>query len=195
MNKTESKLNNSEEKQKVRKKESSQKIAEQRSLEDEEITNLQKENEVLKEKNLRLLADLDNQRKTHIKEIEKIIKYSCGRLLEQFLSFPDNCERAVQASQGYQDPKIKSFLNGFQMIFAEFQNTLKSQGVEEIKVKPLKDIYDSRIHHAIEVEENNDYPEGTVLQVFRKGYFYRQEVLRPAEIKISKRGSEKNKRV
>jgi molecular chaperone GrpE len=182
-----------EKEQKISEKENSQKVSEQKSVENEKFANLKKEIEVLKDKNLRLLADLDNQRRTHVKEIEKVVKYNCERLLEQFLSFPDNCERAIQASQNYQDPKIKNFLAGFQMIFTEFQNTLKNQGAEEIKVSPQKDVYNRKIHYAVEVEENNDYPEGTVLQVFRKGYLYHQEVLRPAEVKISKRGGEKSR--
>lgn len=177
-----------QQKEKKRKiNENEQKTAEQKPIENKEVANLKKEIEILKEKNLRLLADLDNQKKAHLKEMGKIIKYSNERLLEQFLSFPDNYERAIQASQSYQDPKIKNFLAGFQMIFTEFQNTLKNQGVEEIKVTPQKDLYDSKLHYAIAVEENNDYPEGTILQVFRKGYLHHQEVLRPAEVKISKK--------
>jgi len=174
-----------EEKVKKNKKESSQEITEQKP--NEEIANLKEQIEVLKDKSLRLLADLENQRKSHIKEMGKMIRYSCGKLLEKFLSFPDSYQRAIQAVQNVQDPKIKNFLTGFQMIFDEFQDTLKSQGVEEIKITPPKDVYESKFHHAVEVEENNNYPEGTILQVFRKGYFYHQEVLRPAEVKISKK--------
>ncbi|CAG8644861.1 4945_t:CDS:2 [Ambispora leptoticha] len=183
--------NSTPQKEKTRKaneKENNQKVAEQKSVENEEIAKLKKEIETLKENNLRLLADLDNQKKIHIKELGKMIRYSSGRLLEQFLTVPDNFERAIQASQNYQDPKIKNFLTGFQMIFTEFQNTLKNQGVEEIKINLQKDVYNEKLHHALEVEENNDYPEGTILQVFRKGYLYHQEVLRPAEVKISKKG-------
>src|SRR5438093_9936269 len=93
-----------EKKQKVNEKENDQKIAEQKPVENEEIANLKKEIKDLKEKNLRLLADLDNQKKIHIKEIEKMMRYSSSRLLEKFLFFPDNFERAIQTSQNYQDP-------------------------------------------------------------------------------------------
>ncbi|CAH1765661.1 306_t:CDS:10, partial [Entrophospora sp. SA101] len=152
----------------------------------EEITNLQKEIETLKEKNLRLLADLDNQRKNHLEEIKKIgeiLEHSLNKkMIEKTLPLFDNYERAIQISQVYQDPKVEQFLAGFQMTLAEVQTDFfKKEGVEEIKINPQKDTYDSKLHHALEVEESNDYPEGTILQVFQKGYRLRQQVLRRAE--------------
>ncbi|CAG8632141.1 12803_t:CDS:2 [Ambispora gerdemannii] len=138
------------------------------------------------ERNLRLLADLDNQKKSYLKEINELVKYSNERLLQRLLFFPDNYERALQVSQNEKDPKIQNFLTGFRMVLTEFQNILKKEGVEEIKITLCQDVYDDKLHHALEVEENNDYPEGTILQVFQKGYQIHQRVLRPAEVKISK---------
>jgi molecular chaperone GrpE len=154
----------------------------------EKINSLEKEIKILKEKNLRSLADLNNQVKIHAKETSEIIRYSNERLLSQLLFFPDNYERALQISQNDPDPKIQNFLTGFQMVLTEFQNFLKKQGVEEIKITPKKDIYNSELHDALgEPEENNDYPEETILQVFRKGYQIHQRVLRKATVKVSKR--------
>ncbi|CAJ0869552.1 6947_t:CDS:2 [Entrophospora sp. SA101] len=150
----------------------------------DEITNLKKEIETLKEKNLRLLADLDNQRKNYLKEISEMLEFNNKRLIGKLLLFFDSYERAIQISQAYQDPKVEQFLTGFQMTLAEVQNDFfKKEGVEEIKINLQKDTYDSKLHHALEVEENNDYPEGTILQVFQKGYRLRQQVLRRAEFK------------
>ncbi|CAJ0761780.1 12246_t:CDS:2 [Entrophospora sp. SA101] len=157
----------------------------------DEITNLKKEIETLKEKNLRLLADLDNQRKNYLKEISEMLEFNNKRLIGKLLLFFDSYERAIQISQAYQDPKVEQFLTGFQMTLAEVQNDFfKKEGVEEIKINLQKDTYDSKLHHALEVEENNDYPEGTILQVFQKGYRLRQQVLRRAEVKISKKNKD-----
>ena len=154
----------------------------------DEITNLKKEIETLKEKNLRLLADLDNQRKNYLKEISEMLEFNNKRLIGKLLLFFDSYERAIQISQTYQDPKIKQFLTGFQMTLAEAQNNFfQEEGLKEIKITLQKDIYNRELHKALEVEENNDYPEGTILQVFRKGYLYQKKVLRLAEVKISKK--------
>jgi molecular chaperone GrpE len=166
-------------------------------LMEEKISGLEKEIRVLKEKNLRLLADLDNQKKEHQREIvreEKLaserIKYSNEKLLEQFLFFPDVYERAMKYGQSESDPKFQNFLLGFKMILAEFQNVLKRQGIEEIKITPLKDAYNEELHFDTlkveEEEENSSFPKGTILEVFKKGYRVQDRVLRPATVKISK---------
>ncbi|CAG8645600.1 4118_t:CDS:2, partial [Ambispora gerdemannii] len=122
-------------------------------------------------------------------EISEVLKYGNEGLLSQLLSFPDNYERALQVSQNESDPKIQKkiqdFLTGFQIILTEFRNVLQRRGVEEIKITPLKDTFDSKFHEALEVVENNDYPDGTILQVLQKGYKIHDRVLRPATVKIS----------
>ncbi|CAI2161602.1 15263_t:CDS:1 [Funneliformis geosporum] len=208
--KTESKLNNSEKtrkdsekltqqteekKQDIIEKEDSQKVTEQKPL---ETTDLKKEIEVLKDKNLRLLADLENQKKGFFQEMEKMtkmLKYNVSKeLIEKVLPLFDSYDRAIKISQTYQDPKIKQFLVGFQMTFAESQNVFfEREGIEEIKITPKKDTYNRELHNPQQVEESNDYAEGTILEVLKKGYLYQKKVLRPAEVKVSKRRSEKNK--
>jgi len=93
---------------------------------EEKIVGLKKELEDLKEKNLRLLAELKNQEKNHRVAITEAIKYGNERLIQQFLFFPDNYERALQVVQQIeqepnQDPKllqkkIKDLLEGLRMI-------------------------------------------------------------------------------
>jgi len=161
-------------------------------LERENI-NLKKEIKTEKDKNLRLLADLENQRK----QFGDIIKYSNERLIEQLLFFPDSYEEAIKSFEknkgtknDNQDNKIQGFLTGFQMILVEFKNFLKRHGVEEIKITPLKDIYNDEIHNKtlkIEKQENDKYPPGTILEVTKKGYLLHQRVLRRAEVKISQK--------
>jgi molecular chaperone GrpE len=160
---------------------------------EQENTNLKKEIKVEKEKNLHLLADLENQRK----QFSEIIKYSNEKLIEQLLFFPDSYERALQSfekskqdSNDGQVSKIQGFLTGFQIVLAEFKNFLKRHGVEEIKITPLKDVYNDEIHSKslkIKEVENNTFPPGTILQVTQKGYLLHQRVLRRAEVEISQR--------
>lgn len=160
---------------------------------EQENDSLKKEIKTEKEKNLRLLADLENQRK----QIGEIIKYSNERLIEQLLFFPDNYERALQSFEKSkptgtdgQVSKIQGFLTGFQMVLAEFKNFLKRHGVEEIKITPLKDVYNDELHSKtlkVKEVENDKYPLGTILQVTQKGYLLHQRVLRRAEVEISQR--------
>jgi molecular chaperone GrpE len=194
--KSKKKEKNIPEEEKNKKTSTSEKKAES---EKQIIENLEKNNEellkkieILKVDNLRLLAEIDNQKKNHFKEIKEIsemLKYNISKkLIEKILPLFDSFERAIQISQTYQDPKIEQFLVGFQMTFAESQNDFfKKEGIEEIKVVPRKDIYNRELHNPREVEENNDFPEGTILQVFQKGYLYQKKVLRLVEVKVSKK--------
>ncbi|WNE40560.1 MAG: Protein GrpE [Mycoplasmataceae bacterium] len=158
----------------------------------------------LQDKNLRLMAQLQNQEKKHREEITEMMKYGNKKLLQQLLFFPDNYERAQQAIQHIEQSseqdinilqkKIKDLFQGLQMILTWFQNTLQKQGVEEIETIPLKTIFDPELHISLqEAEENNDYPEGTILEVLQKGYTINQKVLRPTTVKISKL-TEKNQK-
>ncbi|MCE8163912.1 MAG: nucleotide exchange factor GrpE [Candidatus Moeniiplasma glomeromycotorum] len=184
------------------KKENKKKEPEQKSVADKQIelekkfNDLQQEIGILKEKNLRLLADLDNQRKEYQAEMNREkrmmsekIKYGNEKLLKQLLFFPDNYEKAMEYGRNESDPKLQKFLLGFQMILTEFKNVLKRNGVTEIKITPLTDIYDDKLHGEtleVEFEENNIHPAGTILEVSKKGYLFYDRVLRPATVKISR---------
>jgi molecular chaperone GrpE (heat shock protein) len=66
---------------------------------EENVAELKKEIENLKDQNIRLLADIDNQRKLHVREMIERTKYSNEKLLQRLLFFPDNYEKALQATQ------------------------------------------------------------------------------------------------
>ena len=146
----------------------------------------------LEDSNLRLRAEVENKKKDflkEVKEISEILKYNVSKeLIKKIFPLFDSYERAIKISQTYQDPKIEQFLVGFQMTFAEVQNDFfKKEGIEEIKITPQKEIYNRELHDPRQVEENNGYPEGTILEVLKKGYLYQKKILRLAEVKVSKK--------
>ncbi|WP_172575215.1 nucleotide exchange factor GrpE [endosymbiont GvMRE of Glomus versiforme] len=180
----------SELKDKVKKEAS--KLTPDSAVHTEEINNLTKEIKSLKDKNLRLLAELDNQKKEYFKTMMELERNVGQRLIKKILPLFDSYERAVQINQTHQDSKVKQFLTGFKMALARFQKDFfQEEKVEEIKIAPQKPLsdYNSDEVEIIASDENNDYPEGTILQVSQKGYHYQGKVLRPAEVIISKKKS------
>jgi len=158
----------------------------------DEINNFKKEIETLKEKNLRLLADLDNQRKNYLKEISEMLEYNNKRLIKKILPFFDSYESAFQVNESLKSPEVEQVLAGFRITLARFQRDFfQEEKVEEIKVVSQKNLSDYKTDEIkIELsEENDDYPEGTILQVSRKGYRYQGKVLRPAEVIVNKKKS------
>jgi molecular chaperone GrpE len=69
------------------------------------------------------------------------------------------------------------------MIYSQFQQFLKSQGVSEIQA--AGQTFDPSLHEAV-AHEASDAPEGQVTQQIRKGYKLHEKVLRPATVIVSK---------
>jgi molecular chaperone GrpE len=58
-------------------------------------------------------------------------------------------------------------------------------GVEEIK--SVGEPFDPAIHHAVFVDETDEHPDDTVLDELQKGYTYKEKLLRPSMVKVSKK--------
>jgi molecular chaperone GrpE len=63
---------------------------------------------------------------------------------------------------------------------------LSASGITPIEPEP-GDKFDDTIHMAIGLEYGNAYPENSVFRVIRKGYRIENNVIRPAEVIVSKR--------
>ena len=67
-----------------------------------------------------------------------------------------------------------------------FEKLLVEEGVESMNSEGEK--FDPYKHEAVIVEEGrNDLPENTILEEITKGYYFKDKVLRPAMVKISKK--------
>lgn len=84
------------------------------------VEELEKTIAELKDSILRLLANNENERKRHVKDLEEIRKYANKRLIQRILPFLDNYKQALELSEKMKDPKISNFLLGFEMILKEF---------------------------------------------------------------------------
>ena len=174
---------------------------------DEKLKKFEEEITKLKNDKLLLLAEIENKRKDFQRQMEYVYKYSSKKLIAQVLDFlADLEERALQAMrndlennhESKQKPKnqelvnkFKDHLTGMEIIKNNLKKSLESEGVKEIKVKVGEDRGNSRLHELIEEIENDNLPEGTIIEVVEKGYFFHEEVLRPVKVKISKK-SKKN---
>ena len=61
--------------------------------------------------------------------------------------------------------------------------------LEKYDVKPVVSTgepFDPNFHEALAMEASRDVPEQVVLQEFEKGYLYKDKLLRPAKVIVSK---------
>ena len=145
----------------------------------EEAKNLLQESE---DKVLRLAADFENTKKRLEREREISLKYAEENILKELLPGVDNIERAID--QGKEANNIQSLLEGVELTRDGLMATLEKYGVKAIE--SLGQPFDPNIHEAIAMEETDEIDSNMVLREFQKGYLYKDRLLRPAKVIVSK---------
>lgn len=140
-------------------------------------------NEAL-DKNMRLQAEFVNY-KTRTEQ-EKIImfKYEGESLIKQILEVVDDFERAIKMDDNDLLDEVSNFLKGFKMIYTRLIGILDNLGVKEIEVEGKE--FDPNYAEAILTDHDENKPENVVLEVLKKGYMYKDKLLRPAMVKVNK---------
>lgn len=141
-----------------------------------------KECEELSNRFVRLQADFNNYKKRTEKERENIYQYATQDLITSLLPVMDNFDRALKVDKN--ESTLDNLYKGVEIVFNQFMETLKSNGLEEINA--LGEKFDPNYHHAVVQEENEDYDENIVTEVFQKGYKVKEKVIRPSMVKVSK---------
>lgn len=144
------------------------------------INEKDKEIEELNNKLLRLQADFINYKKRIERERESIINFAIEPFVTSLLPIVDNLERALES----QSDKEDNFYKGIEMIYDQLIKVLKDNEVEEIPA--LNEDFDPNYHHAIYMEENEEYESGKIIEVFQKGYKLKGKVIRPSLVKVAK---------
>ena len=162
-------------------------LTQKRENKKEKKKNLEEELAEYKEKYLYTLAELSNLGKTFQKEKESAIKYYAQDFMLELLPLYD-IFTMVLANKNV-PPEVENYLKGFELVYAQFQAFLDRNGVTEI-VTAIGEEYDPIKHSAIEVEEV-DEDVNKVLHIYQKGYMYKDRVLRPTTVKVSRLKEEK----
>lgn len=139
-----------------------------------------KEIEELNNKLLRLQADFVNFRKRSEKEKESTISYALESFVSSLLPIIDNFQRAMES----EDDKENSFYKGIEMIYQQLMKVLNENNIEEIKA--LGEEFDPNFHHAVFMEESDEYEEGKITEVLQNGYLLKDRVIRPSMVKVAK---------
>ncbi|MGI6588798.1 MAG: nucleotide exchange factor GrpE [Peptococcia bacterium] len=156
------------------------KIAEKDTLLD------QKEKEIveLKNKLLRIQADFDNYRKRNNKEKQEWFRYACCGLVEKLLPVLDNLDRAM-LSLDEQNEEIKNVFSGIQMIVKQFKEILQKEGLTPIEAVGVD--FDPHLHEAVmQVPTEDGVADNQVVEEVRKGYCFKDKVLRVSMVKVAK---------
>lgn len=143
---------------------------------------LEEENLSLKDQILRKQADFENYRKRMIEEKQKDRKYCLQDFLEEAIEMLDIFD--LQVSKETDDEKLNKYLNGFRMINTKLKNILENNGV--VVIDCLNKPFDPSHSSALETIEVEGVEPNIVVEVVMRGYMYKDKVLRPAMVKVSK---------
>lgn len=135
------------------------------------------------EKNLRLLAEMENSKKRLMKEKQEMTRFGIENVIADFLTPMDNLENALKFAHQMSE-ETRNWARGFEMILSQFKEVLTNHGVSSFD--SMGTPFDPHMHEAVEIEETTNAPEGQILQEFVKGYKSAQRTLRPARVKVAK---------
>lgn len=127
------------------------------------------------DKYLRVMAEYDNFRKRTAKERDGIYADAYSDAVKQLLPVIDNIERSVTFVS---DEETKKGLN---MIITQMTEALNKMGVTVIETKE----FDPNVHNAVMHIDDESYGEGEIVEVFQKGYKYKEKVIRYAMVKVA----------
>lgn len=131
-----------------------------------------------KDRLLRLQADFDNFRRRSAKEREEISAVVTQNFCKDMLPLLDNFERAMAA----ETKDVEAFQKGVEMIFTQFQEVLKKNGLEQIEAVGQK--FDPNFHQAVMRVEDPEKEDDTVAQELQKGYMVKGHVIRPSMVQV-----------
>jgi molecular chaperone GrpE len=135
----------------------------------------------LKDQILRDRAELENFKRRMNEERIKERKYAQQDLLKKLVDILDNLERGMNAEYA----NVEAFKDGLKSVVKQVELTLQEESVTEIEA--LKQPFDATKHQAVMTENNPDLDDQIVIEVFQKGFMYKDRILRPSMVKVNQK--------
>ncbi len=149
--------------------------AESEAGEEEKLQQALKEKE---DQYLRLQAEYANFRRRTTKEKEELAAVVTQNILTDMLPLLDNFDRAMIAESA----DLDAFKKGIEMIYGQFQDVLKKNGLELIQTEGAT--FDPNFHQAVMRVENPEMEDDQIAQELQKGYIVKGRVIRPSMVQV-----------
>ena len=164
------------------KKEESKK--EKKNTAKEKIAKLEADYAELKNEYLKVYAEMKNTKRRINEQAIKDRKYASQKVVGELINPIDMLIKIVNMPS--ENPEVKNYQIGFQMIANQLLDVLKAEGLAHIE--SLGKEFDPKVMQAVETEESEE--DNKVLKVMQEGYMYKDRVLRPAMVVVGKKKQE-----
>src|SRR5947209_12422051 len=148
---------------------------------DDAMAGLQTDLDRFRDLALRSQADFENYKKRAAREKEEAVKYANSALLERLVTIIDNFELGLEAAKGEGDQS--PIYSGMTLVLKQLNDLLSENGLQPIEAEGKK--FDPNLHEAIAREPSDQFPEGVVLRQTRRGYRFKDRLLRPSSVVVS----------
>ncbi|MFA5478449.1 MAG: nucleotide exchange factor GrpE [Candidatus Muiribacteriota bacterium] len=140
----------------------------------------------------RLKKDYENLSKRTEKEKAEMVENASAGICNSIIQIVDNFQHALENIKKTENPSIDkdTVISGLELVEKKIVSILSKEGVEPIVC--LNQKFDHNFHEALSVEENSEVEDEIILEEFRKGYKFKEKVLRPALVKVAKNESNEN---
>jgi len=143
------------------------------------IENLEQELKSEHDLYLRALADFDNFRRRIDRE-RAVLGFVAGRkFILGLLDIMDDLDRFLN----FVENEISPFVDGIRVVHQKLLKLFESEGV-----RPFDSVgkpFDPTIHEAVATQPAGDRTEGIIVQEFRRGYKWNDELLRSARVVVT----------
>src|SRR5881296_896773 len=129
---------------------------------------------------LRSQADFENYKKRAAREKEDAVKYANSSLLQRLVSILDNFELGLAAAKT--ESEQSPIYSGMILVQKQLNDLLEENGLQAIEAEGKK--FDPNLHEAI-AHEPSESAEGMVIRQARRGYRFKDRLLRPARVIVS----------
>ena len=157
----------------------------------EKLSQLEKDNQELKDSLLRKVAEFENYKRRTEKDQLNFLEYAAESFIIKILPIYDDLNRSIEHLDEAKD--IDSIKQGLKLVLEKFKKTLEDQGIKKIEAKDKE--FDFNYHEALMQQNSDDVPPNTVLQEVEPGYMYKDKVIRHSKVIVSQDNEEQSKTV
>jgi molecular chaperone GrpE len=145
-----------------------------------ELEKLKLERDDLLAQLLRARADYQNLRRRTQLDIDNSVRRSMESLFQGLFLVVDNLDLALGAPHAGAD--ARSLGEGIEMTRAQLLRALAQEHVEPTAVTKE---FDPTLHEAVSTVESREHVPGSVVTTLRRGWTWRGQVLRPAQVQVA----------
>ncbi len=153
----------------------------------EDLAALQSELDQWRDRFLRKAAELENFRKRMERERAEAAILTKISILLEFLPVMDDCERALESFREESDSPeklLQTYREGVELLYRQLSSILNRAGVVSLEAKGKE--FDPNLHEAITHMETREHADNIVMEELRRGYLFRDRLLRPAQVVVAR---------